>query len=61
MKKRTINLPVLIRKEIGLGDAVKKVTAAVGIKPCASCARRAEKLNSAIRFTPLGAKRQNHG
>ena len=29
----------------GLGDAIKRATAAVGIKPCKACGKRAEKLN----------------
>jgi hypothetical protein len=36
------------RKEtsvLGLGDAIKRVTTAVGIKPCKACRKRAEKLN----------------
>ncbi|MFE7767066.1 hypothetical protein [Streptomyces sp. NPDC057438] len=31
--------------DIGLGDAVTRVTAAVGIRPCGGCARRAAALN----------------
>ncbi|WP_369147286.1 hypothetical protein [Streptomyces sp. R44] len=31
--------------EIGLGDAVARVTSAVGIRPCGGCGRRAEALN----------------
>ncbi|WP_405861307.1 hypothetical protein OG361_38800 [Streptomyces sp. NBC_00090] len=31
--------------EIGLGDAVARVTSAAGIRPCGGCARRAEALN----------------
>jgi len=30
---------------LGLGDAIKRVTTAVGIKPCKACRKRAEKLN----------------
>lgn len=30
---------------IGLGDAIAKVTKAVGIKPCAPCEERRRKLN----------------
>jgi hypothetical protein len=33
------------KKPIGLGDAIKRVTTAVGIKPCKACEKRAEKLN----------------
>ncbi|KFG05360.1 MULTISPECIES: hypothetical protein [Streptomyces] len=31
--------------DIGLGDAVARATAAVGIRPCGGCARRAAALN----------------
>lgn len=41
-----IRLPgFVIEEEIGLGDALKKVTYAMGIKPCSGCERRAAKLN----------------
>lgn len=34
-----------IRRGVGLGDIIKKVTMAVGIKPCAGCERRRRYLN----------------
>jgi hypothetical protein len=34
-----------IRKNIGLGDAIKQTTTALGIKPCGGCERRAAALN----------------
>jgi hypothetical protein len=37
--------------EVGLGDVVKRVTYAVGIKPCGGCQKRAEFLNSRFVFT----------
>jgi hypothetical protein len=41
-----VRLPgFLVEEEIGLGDAVKRVTYAMGIKPCSGCERRAAKLN----------------
>jgi hypothetical protein len=42
-----VRLPALIEEdEIGLGDAVKKVTYAMGIRrPCGGCERRAAILN----------------
>lgn len=36
--------------EVGLGDVVKRATTFMGIRPCAPCDRRAERLNSWIRF-----------
>ena len=41
---------------LGLGDAIKRVTTAVGIKPCKACQKRAEKLN---RLFPL-RQRKNY-
>ncbi|MGH6838355.1 MAG: hypothetical protein ACREDT_06080 [Methylocella sp.] len=41
-----VRLPGFISdEEVGLGDAVKRVTYAVGIKPCGGCAQRATRLN----------------
>ena len=41
-----VRLPgFLIEEEIGLGDVIKKVTYAMGIKPCAGCEKRAAALN----------------
>jgi hypothetical protein len=34
--------------QFGAGDFVSFVTKSLGISPCASCARRAEKLNAVI-------------
>ena len=42
----------------GLGDAIKRVTTAVGIKPCEGCEKRAEKLN---RLFPLRREGQRSG
>jgi len=42
----------LIEEEIGLGDAIKKTTYAMGIKPCSGCEQRASALNSWMVFTP---------
>ncbi len=41
-----VRLPGFIRdEEIGVGDAIKRVTQAVGIRPCGGCERRAAALN----------------
>lgn len=40
----------------GLGDAVARVTAAVGIRPCGGCGRRAEALN---RWMTIGGGRDS--
>ncbi len=41
-----VRLPGFItEQDIGLGDVIKRATSAAGIKPCASCERRAAMLN----------------
>jgi hypothetical protein len=41
-----VRLPgFLIDEEIGLGDAIKRATYAMGIKPCGGCEKRAAGLN----------------
>jgi hypothetical protein len=37
--------------EVGLGDVIKRVTSAAGVRPCGSCTRRAEALNRRVAFT----------
>lgn len=47
-----VRLPgFLIEEEIGLGDAIKKATYAMGMKPCSGCERRATKLNRWMFFS----------
>lgn len=47
-----VRLPgFLIEEEIGLGDAIKRVTYRLGIKPCGGCEDRAARLNRWIRFS----------
>jgi len=47
-----IRLPgFLIDEEIGLGDAIKRVTYAMGIKPCGGCEKRAAALNRWVHFS----------
>ena len=49
---RRVRLPgFLIEEEIGLGDAIKRMTYALGIKPCGGCEKRAAALNRWMRFT----------
>ena len=48
-----VRLPgFLVEEEIGLGDAIKRVTYAIGIKPCSGCQRRAAALNRWMRISP---------
>ena len=47
-----VRLPgFLIEEEIGLGDAIKRVTYATGIKPCGGCEKRATALNRWMYFS----------
>ncbi len=47
-----VRLPgFLIEEEIGLGDAIKRVTYAMGVKPCSGCEKRAAALNRWMRFS----------
>ncbi|MER6912478.1 hypothetical protein ABT354_12485 [Streptomyces sp. NPDC000594] len=39
---------------IGLGDAVARVTSAVGVRPCGGCGRRARALNG---WMAIGGRR----
>lgn len=51
-KPRVVRLPgFLIEEEIGLGDAIKRVTYAIGIQPCSGCEKRATALNRWIKFS----------
>jgi hypothetical protein len=47
-----VRLPgFLVEEEIGLGDALKRVTYAMGIKPCQDCGKRAASMNRWMVFT----------
>ena len=47
-----VRLPGFISdEEIGLGDAIKRVTSSIGIKPCSGCGRRASALNRWMVFS----------
>jgi hypothetical protein len=47
-----IRLPGFITEEgIGLGDAIKRVTYPLGVRPCGGCERRAAALNRWFVFT----------
>jgi len=54
---RSVFLPGFITDEqIGLGDAIKRATSYLGIKPCGGCERRAAVLN---RWMVLTGQRQS--
>jgi hypothetical protein len=47
-----VRLPgFLLEEDVGLGDAIKRVTYNMGIAPCGGCERRAATLNRWVRFT----------
>ena len=47
-----VRLPgFLIEEEVGLGDVIKRVTYAMGIKPCGGCEKRAAALNRWMHFS----------
>jgi hypothetical protein len=51
-KPYRVRLPGFITdEEVGLGDVIKQVTYAVGIKPCGGCERRAAALNRWLMFS----------
>jgi hypothetical protein len=51
--KHRARLPRFVSSEpVGLGDVVKKVTTAVGIRPCGACEERAARMNQWLRLEP---------
>ncbi len=47
-----VRLPGFISDEdTGLGDAIKRITYTIGIKPCGSCEQRAAALNRWLTFS----------
>jgi peroxiredoxin len=49
-----VSLPrFLLKREIGLGDLIKRVTSGLGIKPCVGCERRAAVLNRWMVFSGM--------
>ena len=51
-KTSSIRLPGFVNDDdVGLGDAIKQVSAAFGIKPCGGCERRAATLNRWVTFS----------
>ncbi len=50
-----VRLPGFISEgEVGLGDVIKRATSTFGIKPCGGCSRRADTLNSWLKFSTKG-------
>ena len=51
-KPYRVRVPGFITEEdVGLGDVIKRVTYAMGIKPCGGCEKRAAALNRWMRFS----------
>jgi hypothetical protein len=46
-----IRLPGFLIEEVGFGDAIKRVTSAMGIKSCGGCEKRAATLNRWLTFS----------
>jgi len=52
-----VRLPGFItERDIGLGDAIKRATSAIGIRPCGGCERRAAALNGRVVVTGRRAR-----
>lgn len=49
-----IRIPAPVKSMTGLGDVIKTVTGALGIKECRGCQQRVAALNRWIGFTPIG-------
>lgn len=47
-----VRLPGFVSdEEVGLGDAIKRLTTAAGFRPCGGCQRRAAALNAWMVFS----------
>jgi len=46
-----VRVPFEMTDDVGLGDAIKRLTSKVGMKPCDGCNRRAAALNRFMVFT----------
>ena len=47
-----IRVPMPVKREIGLGDALRGITERFGLAPCGGCRHRAEVLNRWLTFAP---------
>lgn len=57
-KPYIVRLPGFVTDEdVGLGDAIKRVTSTVGIRPCGGCKQRAATLNRWVTFSGRGRVR----
>jgi hypothetical protein len=50
-----VRLPgFIVEENIGLGDVVKRVSYAIGVRPCAGCEKRGALLNRWLTFSGRG-------
>ena len=55
---RPIRIPFpTVQREVGLGQAVKRVTTALGIRPCSGCQQRARSLDRRVVFSSLRGRK----
>ncbi len=55
---RPIRVPLPgLRGNVGLGQAVKRLTGALGIRPCSSCQQRARAMDRRVVFSGLSGKK----
>ncbi len=52
-----VRIPSPVSRDVGLGDVIKRMTSAVGIRPCGGCGRRAASLNRRFVFSRRGGHR----
>jgi len=45
-----------LRRSIGLGQAIKHLTTALGVRPCGGCGQRAISLDRRVVLTPMRRK-----
>ena len=48
----------LLSQEIGLGQVLKRISTALGARPCARCEERAARLDRWLRFVPAERRRR---
>ncbi len=52
-----LRIPAPVKNVTGLGDVVKAMTGAFGVKACKGCQQRAAVLNRWVGLTPIGGPR----
>jgi len=54
---RPIRIPIpLVRRPLGLGQAIKRLTVAVGVRPCGGCGQRARALDRRVVIMPFKSR-----